>query len=141
MENYFHKFVIVMNDSDHIEELKFMINLGFQSSRHLLKDNYSLINCPLSSTSKLNEEQSNVVTEEDFRHLWRLVEVKDGGPPWTKMMDRSTKTMDYQAWRRDPKVGLPYLYYIQQCFAMEPTNLLMMVTLICKYEVLINRGV
>ncbi|KAJ6760420.1 PHOSPHATIDYLCHOLINE TRANSFER PROTEIN [Salix purpurea] len=60
--------------------------------------------------SLLNEGQSNVasqVTEEDLEHLYQLVEVKDGGPTWMHMMDRSTSTMSYKAWRRDPKTGPP----------------------------------
>ncbi|KAJ6410926.1 hypothetical protein OIU84_007642 [Salix udensis] len=60
--------------------------------------------------SLLNEEQSNLasqVTEEDLEHLYQLVEVKDGGPTWMHMMDRSTSTMSYKAWRRDPKTGPP----------------------------------
>ncbi|KAK0592633.1 hypothetical protein LWI29_022552 [Acer saccharum] len=59
------------------------------------------------STSKLNEKRINIVTEDDLEHLWKLVEVKDGGPAWIQMMDRSTQTMSYQAWRRDPKNGPP----------------------------------
>ncbi|KAL5737087.1 hypothetical protein ACOSQ2_031875 [Xanthoceras sorbifolium] len=55
--------------------------------------------------SPLNEERTNIVTEEDLEHLWKLVEVKDGGPTWIHMMDRSTQTMNYQAWRRDSKTG------------------------------------
>lgn len=46
------------------------------------------------------------MTEEDLEHLYRLVEEKDGGPAWIQMMDRSTSTMEYQAWRRDPEVAL-----------------------------------
>ncbi|KFK33976.1 hypothetical protein AALP_AA5G086000 [Arabis alpina] len=55
------------------------------------------------------QEQSSggFVTDEDFRHLWRLVEVKDGGPAWIPMMDRSTPSFSYQAWRRDPQNGPP----------------------------------
>lgn len=40
----------------------------------------------------------------DLHHLWQLVEEKDGGLPWIQMMDRSTPTMSYKAWRREPKV-------------------------------------
>lgn len=47
-----------------------------------------------------------LVTEDDLEHLCRLVEVKDGGPSWIHMMDRSTQAMRYQAWRRDPEVAL-----------------------------------
>ncbi|KAK4786672.1 hypothetical protein SAY86_010505 [Trapa natans] len=45
--------------------------------------------------------------DDDLQHLWRLVEVKDGGPAWIQMMDRSTSTMRYKAWRRDPETGPP----------------------------------
>ncbi|KAJ4830897.1 hypothetical protein Tsubulata_011130 [Turnera subulata] len=57
-----------------------------------------------------NEELPNVaslVTEEDLAHLYKLVEVKDEGPAWIHMMDRSTRGMSYQAWRREPKTGPP----------------------------------
>ncbi|CAL9146783.1 unnamed protein product [Musa hybrid cultivar] len=47
------------------------------------------------------------VTEEDLQHLFRLVEVTDGGPEWHKMMDKSLPNMRYQAWRRDPETGPP----------------------------------
>jgi hypothetical protein len=45
------------------------------------------------------------VSGEDLEHLYRLVEERDGGPAWIQMMDRSTATMGYQAWRRDPEVA------------------------------------
>lgn len=60
-----------------------------------------------SSTLNSNEETSNSVTIEDLHHLCQLVEEKDGGLPWIHMMDRSTPTMRYQAWRREPKDGPP----------------------------------
>lgn len=44
--------------------------------------------------------------EDDLEFLCKLVEVKDGGPDWIQMMDRSTPTMSYQAWRRDPEVAI-----------------------------------
>lgn len=59
------------------------------------------------SSSQLERGCSSLVTSEDLRHLCRLVEEKDGGPAWIKMMDRSTPTMGYQAWRRDPETGPP----------------------------------
>ncbi|XWS48652.1 hypothetical protein CRYUN_Cryun13aG0094500 [Craigia yunnanensis] len=58
-------------------------------------------------TLQLNEGRSSVVTEEDLRHLWQLVERRDGGPSWIHMMDSATPNMTYQAWRRDPKTGPP----------------------------------
>lgn len=61
--------------------------------------------------SQLHEEKVNVVTEEDLEHLCQLVEMKDGGPPWIQMMDRSTPSMSYKAWQRDPKVGKPFVLF------------------------------
>lgn len=49
----------------------------------------------------------SLVTECDLQKLCKLVEEKDGGPAWIQMMDRSTPTMRYQAWRRDPESGPP----------------------------------
>ncbi|KAK4601119.1 hypothetical protein RGQ29_010623 [Quercus rubra] len=60
-----------------------------------------------SSSSQLDNEKVAWVTKEDADHLCRLVEEKDGGPAWIQMMDRSTSTMSYQAWRRDPETGPP----------------------------------
>lgn len=59
------------------------------------------------SSSQLEKDKNALVTEEDLEHLCKLVEVKDGGPAWIQMMDRSTSTMSYQAWRRDPATGPP----------------------------------
>ncbi|KAK2998628.1 hypothetical protein RJ639_023587 [Escallonia herrerae] len=55
----------------------------------------------------IGSENSAHVTENDLEHICRLVEEKDGGPAWIQMMDRSTETMSYQAWRRDPENGPP----------------------------------
>ncbi|PON71971.1 START domain containing protein [Parasponia andersonii] len=54
-----------------------------------------------------DEGNSNVISEEDLEHLCQLVEMKDVGPTWIEMMDRSTPTMYHKAWRRDPKTGPP----------------------------------
>lgn len=64
-----------------------------------------------SSAREKDASGSPVVTEDDLLHLWKLVEEKDGGPAWIQMMDRSTPTMRYQAWRRDPEVRLTLLDY------------------------------
>ncbi|XP_008778542.2 uncharacterized protein LOC103698325 [Phoenix dactylifera] len=53
------------------------------------------------------ESENLAVTEEDLEHLYKLVEVTDGGPVWHKMMDRTLPNMSYQAWRRDPETGPP----------------------------------
>uniref|UniRef100_A0A2N9IE09 START domain-containing protein n=1 Tax=Fagus sylvatica TaxID=28930 RepID=A0A2N9IE09_FAGSY len=60
-----------------------------------------------SSSSQIDGGKVTWVTGEDADHLCRLVEEKDGGPAWIQMMDRSTSTMSYQAWRRDPETGPP----------------------------------
>lgn len=59
------------------------------------------------SSPKSSEETSDAVTMADLHHLWQLVEEKDGGLPWIQMMDRSTPSMSYKAWRREPKDGPP----------------------------------
>ncbi|KAK1303423.1 hypothetical protein QJS10_CPB11g00560 [Acorus calamus] len=58
-------------------------------------------------SSRESEREKLAVTEEDLEHLCQLVEVRDGGPTWLHMMDRTLPTMGYQAWRRDPEVGPP----------------------------------
>ncbi|GAB2286279.1 hypothetical protein Dimus_020696 [Dionaea muscipula] len=58
-------------------------------------------------SSKPEIEEQLVVIESDFEHLFLLVEKKDGGPSWIQVMDRSTSTMSYRAWRRDPESGPP----------------------------------
>ncbi|XP_021816568.1 uncharacterized protein LOC110758907 [Prunus avium] len=62
---------------------------------------------PDFSSSQNEREKSGLVTNQDLRHICQLVEEKDGGPAWIHMMDRSTPTMRYQAWRRDPETGPP----------------------------------
>ncbi|KAK9926440.1 hypothetical protein M0R45_023672 [Rubus argutus] len=52
-------------------------------------------------------KKSGNVSDADLRHICQLVEEKDGGPAWIRMMDRSTPNMGYQAWRRDPQTGPP----------------------------------
>ncbi|GLT48310.1 hypothetical protein SLA2020_219420 [Shorea laevis] len=59
------------------------------------------------STSQSHEGHPSVITEEDLHNLRRLVEMKDGGPSWIHLMDRSTPSVSYQAWQRDPKTGPP----------------------------------
>ncbi|CAI0441847.1 unnamed protein product [Linum tenue] len=60
-----------------------------------------------SSSSQLGKGKTSIVSTDDLQYLCKLVEVKDGGPAWIQMMDRSTPTMGYQAWRRDPESGPP----------------------------------
>ncbi|XP_024971523.1 uncharacterized protein LOC112510359 [Cynara cardunculus var. scolymus] len=60
-----------------------------------------------SCSSSVVKKENNLLTDGDLKHLWHLVEKRDGGPPWKHMMDRSTATMTYQAWQRDPETGPP----------------------------------
>uniref|UniRef100_A0A7N0UJZ5 START domain-containing protein n=1 Tax=Kalanchoe fedtschenkoi TaxID=63787 RepID=A0A7N0UJZ5_KALFE len=60
-----------------------------------------------SSKVNVNRENESQVGDDDLQHLCRLVEVKDEGPAWIPMMDKTTPTMRYQAWRRDPESGPP----------------------------------
>lgn len=60
----------------------------------------------LGSSSQVEKEKKGFVTDEDLEYLWKLVEEKDGGPAWIHMMERSTPTMGYEAWRRDLEVCL-----------------------------------
>ncbi|KAH0456903.1 hypothetical protein IEQ34_014810 [Dendrobium chrysotoxum] len=48
-----------------------------------------------------------VVNFDDLQNLSALVETTDGGPVWIRMMEKSTPTMSYQAWRRDPETSPP----------------------------------
>ena len=58
-----------------------------------------------SSTSDHNAGQETmVVMDEDLEHLCNLLQAKYGGPTCHQVMDRSTPTMYYQAWCRDPVV-------------------------------------
>lgn len=54
----------------------------------------------------MDGEKKNFVGEGDLKNIFDLVNEKDGGPTWIEMMDRSTSSMSYQAWRRDPEVAL-----------------------------------
>ncbi|CAL1373730.1 unnamed protein product [Linum trigynum] len=60
-----------------------------------------------SSASQPGKGKSSIVSTDDLQYLCKLVEVKDDGPAWIQMMDRSTQTMSYEAWRRDPESGPP----------------------------------
>lgn len=64
------------------------------------------VTCSSGGSSESEKGLRCLVTEGDLQNLCKLVEEKDGGPAWIQMMDRSTPTMSYQAWRRDPEVVL-----------------------------------
>ena len=58
--------------------------------------------------------------DEDLEHLCNLLQAKDGGPVWHKVMDCSTPTMYYQAWCRDLEVVL--------CFCQIDTKAIVILT-------------
>ncbi|KAG8076622.1 hypothetical protein GUJ93_ZPchr0006g44234 [Zizania palustris] len=61
---------------------------------------------PLLRSSEMANEKL-AVGKDDLVNLWRLVEGRDGGPAWIKMMEKALPTLTYQAWRRDPQTGPP----------------------------------
>ncbi|PWA97133.1 START domain, START-like domain protein [Artemisia annua] len=78
-----------------------------QGGDELELDRNVVVKDPSCSSSTVKEEENGLLTDKDLKHLWQLVERKDGGPPWKHMMDRSTPNMFYQAWQRDPETGPP----------------------------------
>ena len=63
-----------------------------------------------SNTSDHNAGQETLaIMDEDLEHLCNLLQAKDGGLVCHKVMDRSTPTMYYQAWRHDPEVVFYFL--------------------------------
>ncbi|MBA0739657.1 hypothetical protein Gogos_012906, partial [Gossypium gossypioides] len=57
-------------------------------------------------TTKAEERQQDIVTENDLAHLLHLLEGKEGEMEWQNMMERTTPNMSYQAWRHEPEVEL-----------------------------------
>ncbi|XP_068661163.1 uncharacterized protein [Aristolochia californica] len=51
------------------------------------------------------EDEQPELTEMDLRSLISYIEERDGGPQWQLIMEKSTDTLTYQAWYRDPEVG------------------------------------
>ncbi|KAL9237667.1 hypothetical protein vseg_012188 [Gypsophila vaccaria] len=81
---------------------------------------------PVSSSRSLSHEISDnrlrapegerdIVTENDLKHLFQLLEGKDGEIAWQTMMERSTSNMTYKAWRHEPENG-PTIYRSQTVF-------------------------
>ncbi|KAL5712283.1 hypothetical protein ACHQM5_014472 [Ranunculus cassubicifolius] len=66
------------------------------------------ISCISPSVDAPNEMQ-DIVTEKDLDHLLYLLEGKLGDVAWQHMMERTTPSMAYQAWRHEPETG-PTIY-------------------------------
>lgn len=92
---------------------KSVTNLGFASScvdsnkmvGNLAKS--TSMDNPSCSSSVVLKDEDHLLKDEDLKHLWQLVEKRDGGPPWKHMMDRSTPQMTFQAWQRDRETSPP----------------------------------
>lgn len=50
-------------------------------------------------------KEQAVVSDEDLENLLHMLQEKDRGPAWQQIMNRSTPTMTYQAWRYEPETG------------------------------------
>ncbi|TQE00788.1 hypothetical protein C1H46_013583 [Malus baccata] len=61
------------------------------------------------------ERLQDVVTETDLEHLVNLIGGRDGEMEWQSLMERSTPSMAYKAWRHDPETG-PTVYCSRTVF-------------------------
>uniref|UniRef100_A0A1D1YN27 StAR-related lipid transfer protein 7, mitochondrial n=1 Tax=Anthurium amnicola TaxID=1678845 RepID=A0A1D1YN27_9ARAE len=52
-----------------------------------------------------SEREHDILTDKDLQHFLHLLDDKVGDAAWQHMMEHTTKSMFYQAWRREPKVG------------------------------------
>ncbi|KAJ7954769.1 StAR-related lipid transfer protein like [Quillaja saponaria] len=69
----------------------------------------------IGSDDKTVERKQDIVTLNDLEHLFHLVEGRDGEMEWQNMMERSTQSMSYQAWRHEPETG-PIVYRSRTVF-------------------------
>ena len=60
--------------------------------------------CTSSTSDHIAGQETLAVMEENLEQLCNILQAKDGGPTWNQVMDRSTPTMYYQSWHRDPEV-------------------------------------
>ncbi|KAJ7979924.1 StAR-related lipid transfer protein like [Quillaja saponaria] len=73
------------------------------------------INDATRSNAETAERKQDIVTQSDLEHLLQLTEGRDGEMEWQNMMDRSTPSMSYQAWRHEPETG-PTVYRSRTVF-------------------------
>ncbi|XP_062108173.1 uncharacterized protein LOC133819044 isoform X3 [Humulus lupulus] len=62
-----------------------------------------------------SEREQDVIAENDLDHLLHFLEGRDGEMEWQSMMERSTPSMSYQAWRHEPETG-PTVYRSRTVF-------------------------
>ncbi|XP_061354434.1 uncharacterized protein LOC133299050 [Gastrolobium bilobum] len=67
------------------------------------------------SSDKAEERGQDIVTQTDLENLLHLLDGKDGVMDWQIFMDRTTPSMQYQAWRHDPETG-PTVYRSRTVF-------------------------
>ncbi|PON53246.1 START domain containing protein [Parasponia andersonii] len=84
---------------------------GSASSNNLAENGGDAL-CP--STIHVEREQ-DVVTENDLERLLHFLEGRDGEMEWQSLMERSTPSMSYQAWRHEPETG-PTVYRSRTVF-------------------------
>ncbi|RXI10031.1 hypothetical protein DVH24_018541 [Malus domestica] len=96
--------------------LKNLVFRFFRISMSLL-----LIHClmmpslPHRIVAKGDERVQDVVTETDLEHLVSLIGGREGEVEWQSLMERSTASMAYKAWRHDPETG-PTVYCSRTVF-------------------------
>lgn len=86
--------------------------LSFSSHRHREISSESVSRPRLTATTfsgqccthPHHEQECSELNEDDVKVLVSHIDETDGGPPWKLMMERSTPTLTYQAWYRDPPV-------------------------------------
>ncbi|KAL8162755.1 hypothetical protein V2J09_014244 [Rumex salicifolius] len=69
----------------------------------------------LDDSHEAAQTEHDIVTENDLDHLLHLLNKKDGEISWQSMMERTTPSMTYQAWRHDPEIG-PTVYRSRTVF-------------------------
>ncbi|XP_057762020.1 uncharacterized protein LOC130982161 [Arachis stenosperma] len=67
------------------------------------------------SSDKADDKGQDLVTQADLEHFLHLLEGNDGEMDWQSFMEKTTPTMQYQAWRHDPENG-PTIYRSRTVF-------------------------
>ncbi|BBG93766.1 Polyketide cyclase/dehydrase and lipid transport superfamily protein [Prunus dulcis] len=105
--------------------------LSFSSHRHREISSESVSRPRLTATTfsgqccthPHHEQECSELNEDDVKVLVSHIDETDGGPPWKLMMERSTPTLTYQAWYRDPQLG-PTQYRTRTVFENASPELL-----------------
>lgn len=110
--NVENNFIALLNFDFHVVSVctiwRELIYLGL----HMLSIPFSFCFC--SPSVEAPKELRDIVTEKDLDHLLYLLEGKVGDIAWQSMMERTTPSMAYQAWRHEPEV--PFGLLLWPCF-------------------------